>query len=953
MLKFVLKKMLKNKWLVFCLLIGSVMATSIISSIPMFSDGILQKVLIQDLNKQQEFTGTYPGNLTFKTKNTKTSKNNLSIFEKFEQFNPIMESELIGQLEVPFIVSSTRLTMGTLDMMRAEQEYDDSQSKQVKIKSMKDLEEHINILSGRMFDPEATDCVEVIVTEAAAARNNLLLDKEYAFYDYYENYPEPILCKVVGIFSNKLEDDPFWFNGMGDFNDAVVMDYNQMVDQFLYSQTSVVNDIKWSYALDYTQIPMSKVEHFISSVEDMQIQYGEYFEINYSTLETLEEYKSRSSSMSSMLWSLQIPIILMLVFYIFMVSQLIIDYEKNEIAVLKSRGASNGQIFLTYFWESCILGAVAWVVGPFIGYWICKILGLSNGFMELVSRSSLPIQITGAAFLYSLGAVLAFIITMMIPVMLTTRMSIVKLKQSKARKHKKPLWKRFYFDFILLGLSIYQIYLSNNSSQTLQQIGLVTNDAPIDPFSYMGSTMFVLGAGLLFLRLFPLLIRFVFWVGRRFWSPVLYSALTNVSRSQGQNVFLMLFLILTISLGVLNANSARTLNINTEERIMYNAGADIVIEQEWRDNNGNVANVATTSMVSVGGTYVAMTEKPDYAEISFVEPVNLFDKVEGIKSYTKVLRNDSVTAKGALKSASNVKMMAIEPHSFGNVAWFRSDLLPHHINEYLNLLAADNRACLISASMQEQLGVKVGDTISITWYNQYPMDVIVFGVIDYWPSINPLPESVGAPEPYFMVTNLSYVQRCMKMEPYKLWIKKAPGVTSEEIYNSIQENKIRYVSLSDASQKIVEAKNDPLVNGTNGMLTLGFLITMMVSFIGFLIYWVLNVKSRVLQFGILRSMGMTKWNLISILIWEQILMSLVAIILGFLLGDLTSYLFVPLLQQVSVNGLDVPPFRVISEQSDYIKIYITTAVMMLVDLTVLSTFVSKIKMSQALKLGED
>ena len=82
-------------------------------------------------------------------------------------------------------------------------------------------------------------------------------------------------------------------------------------------------------------------------------------------------------------------------------------------------------------------------------------------------------------------------------------------------------------------------------------------------------------------------------------------------------------------------------------------------------------------------------------------------------------------------------------------------------------------------------------------------------------------------------------------------------------------------------------------------------------------------------------------------------MSLVAIIIGFLLGDLTSYLFVPLLQQVSVNGWDVPPFRVFFEQGDYIKIYITTAVMMLVDLTDLSTFVSKIKMSQALKLGED
>lgn len=288
--------MLKNKWLVFCLLIGSILATSIISSIPMFSDGILQKVLIQDLNKQQEIMGTYPGNLTFKTKNTKTPKNDLTIFQKFETFDPIMESTMVGQLGVPVVTSTTRLSMNTLDMVRADQEYSDDDSKQVKIMSMKGLEDHINIISGRMYDPDATDCVEVIVTEAAAARVNLLLDQEYMFYDYYENYPEPIRCKVVGIFSNSMEDDPFWFNGMSDFNSAVLMDYDQMVELFLYSGTPVVSDIKWSYALDYTQIPMSTVQDFITTVEDMQTEYNAYFEINYSSIETLEEYKDRSSS---------------------------------------------------------------------------------------------------------------------------------------------------------------------------------------------------------------------------------------------------------------------------------------------------------------------------------------------------------------------------------------------------------------------------------------------------------------------------------------------------------------------------------------------------------------------------------------------------------------------------------------------------------------------------------
>lgn len=70
----------------------------------------------------------------------------------------------------------------------------------------------------------------------------------------------------------------------------------------------------------------------------------------------------------------------MLAFYLFMVSQLNVDRERNEIAVFKSRGASSWQIFGMYAAESGILGIVTLVVAPFIGLVLCQFLGVSNGF---------------------------------------------------------------------------------------------------------------------------------------------------------------------------------------------------------------------------------------------------------------------------------------------------------------------------------------------------------------------------------------------------------------------------------------------------------------------------------------------------------------------------------------------------------------------------------------------
>ena len=61
MLIMVIRKMLSNKWMVICLLAGAVLAVAMVSSIPIYTDGVLQRMLTKDLEEYQLSTRTFPG----------------------------------------------------------------------------------------------------------------------------------------------------------------------------------------------------------------------------------------------------------------------------------------------------------------------------------------------------------------------------------------------------------------------------------------------------------------------------------------------------------------------------------------------------------------------------------------------------------------------------------------------------------------------------------------------------------------------------------------------------------------------------------------------------------------------------------------------------------------------------------------------------------------------------
>ena len=635
---------------------------------------------------------------------------------------------------------------------------------------------------------------------------------------------------------------------------------------------------------------------------------------------------------------LDIPVVLMLIFYLFMVSQLNIESEKNEIAMLKSRGASSWQIIRIYAYETLILGAAAALIGPFVGLGLCNILGVSNGFLEFVNRPALHAKLSLTAFLYAFLAVIVFFIATIVPVVPASRITIVGHKQSKARKQAKPFWQKTYLDFIMTIVPVAWLLWHNHQEEVLISQGLTNTSATMNPLMFAASTLFILGAGLICVRIYPYFIRLIYLIGRKKWSPAAYISLNNIGRSStGREKFIMIFLILTVALGIFSANTARAINRNTEERIRYNLGADVVMEELWK--------------------YARVTKAEDgesITEAQYFEPdFTVYEDLAGVETVTPVFKRDAVQLRYNEKTQTDVQVMTIVPEKFAKVCWFRNGLLPVHINYYINALSECLDGAIISQSYQDKTGLKLGDIVQVKWGKNEWFETTVVAVVDYWPSFNPYEKNSQGDYRDFIILNFDYVSVQTILEPYQVWMSMEDGASVSDFYQSIRDAGIIATRLDVASQLVTSSKTDATLQGVNGALTLGFIVIMAVCFIGFLIYWILSIKGRTLQFGILRAMGMSFREIIAMIIYEQILVSGVSIFLSIIIGGIASDLFVPLFQ-VLYNVTDqVPPFVVVSQRSDYIKLYCIVLVMLMVGFIVIARLIKAINVNKALKLGED
>lgn len=969
MIVIVMRKMVKNGWLVLCLLLGLIIAVALVSSIPVYSSGVLQKMLIKEMENYQQNSGSYPGACQFSLffRSETNQKDRYALLTELDRY---VKTDVSKLLNIPFFTLVEDMETDLYSLYPEDPvKVDPTPSRLAKLKALSDFESHIELSDGRMPSREKADGVyEALVTEGALSKLKMVLENTFIMKVPVDGGELHIKIKPVGVFFPKETDDLYWTRTSSLYDERFYIHNDLFKSDFASKGAMLVKSYEWYYALDYHKVMVHDINRLLKNYDFISRHTKSVYtgiKFGIPIIDILKKYLAQQQQIIILLLSLNVPVLLMLCFYLLMVSSLIINADRNEIALYKSRGAPRWHIVLQYLAQGIILSAIALLFGPYLGLLLTRMLGAPQGFMEFAGRKALPLALNDAAYHYALLGICVFIIMLLATAYKASAITIVIHKQQLARNTGTAWWKRFYIDIILLFIAIYGIYSFRQHKQVLDITGIDATELKISPLLFLASTFFILGIGLMFIRVYPWVLNGIYMVGRRWWSPPLYETLIRVGRSSQQYQFIMIFLIMTLATGLFSADAARTLSNNTEDRIRYYIGSDINLMPVWQSEFVNpepeVAGHAFGQAQQPG--MEKSGESLQYGQVQYIEPPFIsFEQLPEVACAAKVFKRRNVNAETWDSTVDNVQLMAIDPYDFGLVAWSRGDLLkPYHINDYLNLLAQEPSAVLVSQSFSDAYKVKAGDYIRIGWPGINSANFIVYGVIRYWPSWNPVREIItgdsqpanAVTNPILIVANLDYVQDQLALEPYEIWLKLRPDASSSALYKNIEKRGLLMEELKDAGQEVKKIKNSPSYLGINGATTLAFIMSLAITFLGFMIFWVLAIKNHVFEFGILRAMGISMLQLVGMMIWEQLLTSVMAVMAGIFTGGLTSRLFVSFFEVAYSSDVKVPPFRVISEYNDRLKLYYVLVIMLIIGFMILSSILMKIKINQAIKLGED
>ncbi|MFD0715175.1 FtsX-like permease family protein [Paenibacillus sp. GCM10027626] len=956
--RFLFRKMWNTRWLTLSSLAGLIIAVAFATSIPMYADGALKRVVAQTLKDE---SGGLPAGSMLMRYQASGGKTDPAALTEVSRFIKEDVPKQIGFPHNTFVQSmmirSTEITPEDPTKV------DPSRVRQMSIMSMSGLDKKSELAQGRWFNDkiEADGTIEAVMMEEAMYRSDVHIGDVF-FYPIYGGLNLNLRVKIVGAYKPQSEVDPYWYQGMEGIMNTFVISEEAFLKGLVQEKKIPVHTANWYYAFDLKEIQTSQLSPLGQTLDRLNIELYQKLKdtkVEISFQKLLNEFRKQSLQLQMLLFTLAAPMIAMVFYFIAMNARQSLDKQRSDIAVLRSRGAGTWQIIWIYLLEGLLLGAVALVIGPMIGWFMAKSIGSANGFLTFVDRKSIPIGFSTEAIIAGVAAVVLALLATIIPAVLYAKASIVNYKQQLARSDRSPVWQRWFLDVLLIGVAGYGWYLFNERQMITFKSGMTTDQLNVQPFLFFVPAIAIFALGLFFLRLFPWLLKLFNWLGRRLLPVPLYLTLTQLSRSSKGYYPLMILLILTLGLGVYNASAARTIDLNSTERTLYKYGTDVIVKTVWEGQtqvvdtgnkgkppgkgNGGGQGGGGQGGGGQGGGQPGGERVP--TRTTYTEPpFEIFRKLEGVEAAARVLQTKgNVIVSG--RSIGQGTLVGIDNVDFSKVAWFRTDLFPAHPFYFLNNLGKYEHGAIIPTKVAERYQLKLGDIISVGLPDGM-IEFAVMGIVPYWPSQYP-------DQSPFIIANLDYIYDQVPLIQYDVWLKMKPGAKTGPIITQLQDKGIELVSVEDVNAELLTQSKHPTRGGVFGILSLGFLVSIIVSLVGYILYWFFNLSSRIVQFGVLRAMGLSRKQLTGMLLLEQLFTAGLSIGLGIIIGKIASLLFLPFLQTTDNVANSVPPFRVVFDSKDTNQLYIVVAGMMIMGATLLLVHIRRLRVHQAVKMGEE
>lgn len=960
MFGFVINKLKNRKWLNLCLLMGVALFIALFVCHSMFEKGagnqILDRLFTDHATQQNEFPAQMSREGTYAVADYPDSQSVLDKLSGYEQkwteyvdINKVSSQQLItlpgGRADTEFGGPNNYFTIGYLPRLS---EYADV------VKSQTD-----------------TATFECSISEKTMDHYGLVAGEKIYLHVPDGSGKKEITFVISQICREKDINNPYWAKTLSDMGDVIFVSQDVFDEMMQYYSE---DNISYSdfLMLDYTQINTenaSLYDGYMQQFKDADKLY------NDNIRDTLECFFTQQKTIKLMLWALELPCLVLLILFIRMISVQILSLEQNDILVLRSRGATKLQVFILYLQQSGIIAFAGCVLGIVLGYIMCRAAASTDGFLRFTAKDISTYKFVWQMLVYAVAAAVIMVLFITVPVWKKSKDAISERSSRGRISKKKPLWEKCFIDVILLALSAYLLYNYNKQKSTLA-ISVLENRS-IDPVMILDNSLFIFAAALLCVRLTGLIILLVDRLFKKHFSPAMYASFLQLKRTRYNQGFLAVFLIMTVAGGIFDANMARTMNSNMEQRIVYNVGCDAIYNEDFR----------LRIQYNKNGSVNWMYDEPDFGKYESLKNEGICDGV------TRVLEDERVDISAGSGSVSDAYLMAINTKEFGETAKLQSDqnddINDAHWFNYLNELAKEPDGVIISSNLAKDLGLKVGDSLNYSRYVPEAVDddqiyasenvkacAIVKGFPGYerYTYETDADKNVIEQEKYLIVANYATVVEKFGMTPYSVWMNLSKGKTVDDIVGYLggensensdstadnltdtQSEKVQseiYRNITSAQQLIDENKNSATVQITNGMFTLSFILSLIVCSVGFLLYWVMTLKQRELQFGIYRAMGMRMREVKAMLLNEQIFLSFLPLLAGAGIGITATAMFVRLISIIYLPQKHNIGVNVYIYPSDMLELTGVLFVAVAVCYVVISRLLKSMKIAQALRLGED
>jgi putative ABC transport system permease protein len=377
------------------------------------------------------------------------------------------------------------------------------------------------------------------------------------------------------------------------------------------------------------------------------------------------------------------------------------------------------------------------------------------------------------------------------------------------------------------------------------------------------------------------------------------------------------------------------------DQAYYNIGSDIRLA-----DLGQISERSNPAGVENGDSETTETSDQEDLRWLFL-PVSEYLKVPGIQAATRV---GDYTASTRLSGGYQAgTFIGLDRADFPEVAFWRWDFAPTYLGDLMNSLAITPDGILLPRTFMSTHTLAIGDTVqvNIDIYNQrVELQMKIVGSFDLFPTWYP---ETG---PLFVGNLDHFFEQAAGQYPYNIWLKTEPGADQDQIIARVRNLGLRTLAPDAAFINIAQEQRRPERQGLFGLLSIGFGAAALLTVVGFILYTLFSFRQRFIELGILRAVGLSSGQMAIYLAWELAFLILTGLMVGTILGIWSSQLYIPYLQVGTELSTRTPSFLVEIAWPAIVRIYSLFGLLFIVALTILVILLFRMKIFQAVKLGE-